>query len=130
MVIFVSRSTVRTLSKRSEERTVAKFPLFLQTTKNEPQSALLSFGNYCLFSATSAKGVYGFLGNPSNAYTALFFSLLKQPVTDGSNLVAVVERCHVFHSPSRLRKDAASLPFDEVDVAAFGNQFLCQPFLL
>ena len=30
---------------------------------NEPQSALLSFGNYCLFSATCKKNVYEFLGN-------------------------------------------------------------------
>ena len=35
------------------------------------------------------------------------FTLFEQPAADGSNLIAVVERGHVFHSPSRLRKDAA-----------------------
>ena len=36
---------------------------------NEPQSVLLSFGNYCLFSITCANYVYGFLWNPLSVVT-------------------------------------------------------------
>ena len=63
------------------------------------------------------------------SFRNLFLALPEQPVPDGGNLIAIVERCHVLHGAARLREHAACLPLDEVDIAALGYQFLGQSFL-